>query len=211
MPTNSGRSWIRRGLSEFVDRAFLGNRAHDFGSGFWNKQGAIQGGIAGVVGAVNPLLGLAANKGFDAYNRNQSQAITRDQFAPDTSLDMSGWGNPQVSIGAPQTASIGGYAPSAPNVPTMQPVEAQAPWQSLGTSTGNVFSGGMLGSWANGGAAPRGIQYGNGSGAGTGYGGSSYANDAWGQTAAGFGVGAGNSGFGNRQSGTDGRGFKVRT
>lgn len=205
MPNESGRSWIRRGLSEFVDRAFLGNRAHDFGSGYWNKQGAIQGGITGVLGSINPLLGLAANKGFDAYNTNQAQGIQREQFAPDTSIDMSGWGNPQVSVGQPQTVSMGSYAP------TMQAVEVQAPWQGLDTSTGNVFSGGMLGSWANGGGAPRGIQYGNGSGAGTGYGGAGYANDAWGQTAAGFGVGAGNSGFGNRQAGTDGRGFKVRT
>lgn len=201
MPSSneSGRGWIRRGLSELVDRAFLGNRAHDFQSGYWNKNGAIQGGIAGIAGMVNPFLGLATSKGLDMYNRGPQGSGISGTFM-DTGFpsgvqgtDMGyatipnyGGQNPQVSVGQPQTASIGGYAP---NVPTMPQVDAQGPYQSLGSGTGNLFSGGALGSWANGGGASGGLHYGNGAGAGTGYGGSSYANDAWGDVASGFGIG----------------------
>lgn len=197
MPNESGRSWFRRGLSEVIDRAFLGNRAHDFSSGLWNKQGAIQGGITGVLGTLNPVLGMAADKGFDMFNRGQPgtgiQGTFLDQGFPSgasgqdmgyATLPNYGGYNPQVNVGAPQTVTTGGYAP------TMPTVEAQAPWQGLGTSTGNTFSGGMLGSWAG----PQQRQYGQAAGSFTPYGAGVIQNDSWGEAARGFGVGAGAGG-----------------
>lgn len=63
----------------------------------------------------------------------------------------------------------------------------------IGGFQNGVFNGGA----GNFGPAMRtGLHYGNGAGAGTGYGASSYANDAWGQTALGFGIGSSAGGSG---------------
>lgn len=53
----------------------------------------------------------------------------------------------------------------------------------------NLLNGGRLGNWAYQPQGGGGIRYGNGVGAGTGYGGSSYQNDPGGNVAAGFGLG----------------------
>ena len=74
-PANtSGRGWLRRTGSELVDRMFLGNRAHNYQTGYWNSRGAIQGGIQSGLGAINPVLGLGARLWFNHQNRGQAPA-----------------------------------------------------------------------------------------------------------------------------------------
>jgi hypothetical protein len=118
--------------------------------------------------------------------------------------------NPQTGLGVPNI----GMAPGmTPEVPTMPPVNTQAPWQPMNPfapGSGLAFVGSPQGRPIGGNLGFGSGHFNNGVGAGTGYGAANYGNDAFGSVAAGFGVGAGNSGFGNRQAGTDGRGFKNR-
>lgn len=197
MPGRSGRFWGR------VADAFIPGNAYNSTTGRWNPA-TTKTGIAGVIadqfvpGGSN-IVGMAANgglfgSGFATQLRNESiynniadqYGQTRNElrdYLEGQHVNVDGM-NPQVSVGNPQQVSVGNYAPS---IPTMPSVEAQAPWTGLGTDSGNVLHGGMLGNWANGGGG--GLHYGNGAGAGTGYGGTSYANDSWGDTARSFGVG----------------------
>lgn len=64
---------------------------------------------------------------------------------------------------------------------------------NLGSS--NLLNGGQLGNWAyQNPGGNRGITYGNGAQAGTGYGAQVIQNDHWGDAAAGFGIGIGGAG-----------------
>lgn len=204
MPTRGGRLFGR------LADAFIPGNAYNSTTGRWNPA-TTKTGIAGLIadqfvpGGSN-LVGMAGRGGLfggEFANQLKNEGIYNtlaDQYGDFRSdladqylhpqVDIGGGfgGNPQVSVGHPQTVSMGGYAPS---IPTMPQVDTQAPWQGLGTGTGNTLSGGALGNWANGGGAPQGLHYGNGSGAGTGYGASNYQNDQWGQTALGFGLGTG--------------------
>lgn len=121
----------------------------------------------------------------------------RGQFGYDTSL--SGIGDAGMSF-SPQ---VGGWLSGpAPQQGGFQGFGSFDPMQSMFTDPGASQWGAFAPNLGMGGT-PRGISYGNGAGAGTGYGSTSYMNDGWGQTAASFGVGAGNSGWANRQAGGD--------
>lgn len=116
----SGRSWIRRAGSEFVDRAFLGNRGHDYKSGFWNAKGAKQGGMVGLAGMLNPIAGFLASKGMDAYNRRNPGEAAGGVANPYSSLSPSGqWGQSSSGLPAFETSygvdlpNYGGTAPGA--------------------------------------------------------------------------------------------------
>ena len=74
--------------------------------------------------------------------------------------------------------------------------------QSPGGFANGIFNGGG-GNFGPAPIAPRNFS----GGAGTGYGVTSYQNDASGEVAAGFGIGTGNSGNQVRQTGRDTRGF----
>lgn len=107
-------------------------------------------------------------------------------------------------IGFPSN-EVGQYTMAQPamNMPTMPAVQAQAPWTgslaqsnpfggsyggNLGFGGGNRPIGGNL-SYGGGRAG-----YNNGAGAGTGFGGASFANDSWGDVASSFGVGSSSMG-----------------
>ena len=155
-------------FGRLADMVIPGN-AYNSTTGRWNPA-TTKTGIAGVIADQfvpfgSNIVGMAANGGlfgsdFADQLRNESTYNSiADQYA-DTlkqsqdylhSIKPDVGYNPQVSVGTPQYMPQGWSGGSA-GVPTMQPVEAQAPWKGLDTSTGNVFSGGMLGSWANGGS-----------------------------------------------------------
>ncbi|MFD0738250.1 hypothetical protein ACFQZQ_02965 [Lysobacter koreensis] len=79
----------------------------------------------------------------------------------------------------------GGYS-NSPNVNTMPPVMADSFGNGFGTA--NVFQGGQMGAWLNGGMANRG--YGSPMGSVNQRNGTqNIINDAWGEAARGFGVG----------------------
>lgn len=219
---------------------FIPGNAYNSTTSRWNPA-TTKTGIAGVIadqfvpGGSN-IVGIAANSGlfgsdFATQLRNEGIYNTMaDQYGDfraglksqylDPAVDVGGGYNPQVSVGGPQAVSIGSYAPQH-GMPTMPPVESQAPWNPLGTQTGNVFNGGALGSWANG-STPQGRQiggnlsfgggsYNNGVGAGTGFGAANYANDAWGDVASSFGVGGMAGGSRDQVMSSDGpRGLKKR-
>lgn len=144
---------------------FIPGNAYNSTMGRWNPN-TTKVGIAGMVadqfvpGGSN-LVGMLANGGAlgsgiaNGLQRENTFNGIADQFGQTRSeladylhsqkVDMGGY-NPQVSVGQPQFASVGSFAPSLPAMPA---VETQAPWQGLGTSTGGLFQGGQLGSWAN--------------------------------------------------------------
>lgn len=91
-----------------------------------------------------------ANTGFDSGAAGVDTGYATIPYYGGSYDPNGGIGGIQREQFSPNT---GTYAPPIsymPNIPTMPQVNAQGPWQGLGTSTGNVFSGGSLGSWANG-------------------------------------------------------------
>lgn len=198
MPGRGGRAFGR------IADWFIPGNAYNSTMGRWNPATA-KTGIAGIIadqfipGGSN-IVGMGARNGmfgsdFARDLRNEGIYNTMaDQYRDFRGEVANQWlnprieagGNPQVTVGQPQTVQTGGGV-LPPMMPTTPPVTAQAPWSGLGTSTGNVFSGGMLGSWANGGQQQR--QYGQAAGSFTPWGAGVYQNDKWGETAAGFGVG----------------------
>jgi len=138
----------------------LGTRAASLGAGFFG------GPLASI--AVNRLGGAAINAGTDYYNNTggRGQATPGDYAnnAPagygGNSTNYTDYGSSPgfdsgatgVGTGYATIPNYGGQNYNMPNtyIPTMPAVQAQGPWAGLGTSTGNVFSGGSLGSWANG-------------------------------------------------------------
>lgn len=72
-------------------------------------------------------------------------------------------------------------------ITTLPSVQAETPWTGSLTDN-NPFGGQYGGNLGMPSSAPR-VSYGNGAGAGTGYGATSYANDRWGDAASGFGAG----------------------
>lgn len=200
---------FKRFLSQAADALLIPGNAYNSNTGRWNPA-TTKVGIAGLIadqivpGGSN-IVGMAGRGGLfggdfasalkneGIYNTMADQygdfrSDLRDQYL-NPSVDTGGGYNPSVSVGQPQMVSQGGYAPS---IPTTAPVNAQAPWTGLGTSTGNTFSGGMLGNWANQGPQQR--QYGQSAGSFTPFGAGVVMNDAWGDAARGFGVGAGSGG-----------------
>lgn len=125
-PNNtSGRSGLRRGLSELVDRMFLGNRAHDFQSGYWNRQGAIEGGIQGVAGQINPLLGFGVNAYYRLRDRrnNAPMQLGQTQLDPTQRVPFN-YQSPQLGgFGAPQVQSQ--FDPNNPFAMPQQPQQPQ--------------------------------------------------------------------------------------
>lgn len=155
-----------RRLNQIIDWFIPGN-AYNSNTGHWNPA-TTTAGIAGIIadqlipGGSN-IVGMAGRNGLfgsdfannlkneNIYNTMADQygdfrAGLKDQYL-NPSVDLGG--NPQVSVGQPQYASIGGFAPLT-SAPTQQ-APTNSPWTPLGTSTGNLFQGGSLGSWANGG------------------------------------------------------------
>lgn len=202
---------FKRFLSQAADALLIPGNAYNSNTGRWNPA-TTKVGIAGMLadqfvpGGSN-LVGMAGRSGLfgsdfasdlkneGIYNTMADQygdfrSGLQDQYL-NPSLDVGGY-NPEVSVGGPQTVSTGGFAPSQPAITTTAPVNAQGPWSGLGTSTGNTFSGGMLGNWANQGPQQR--QYGQSAGSFTPFGAGVVMNDAWGDAARGFGVGAGSGG-----------------
>lgn len=199
MPGRAGRFFGR------LADAFIPGNAYNSTRGTWNPA-TTKVGIAGLIadqlvpGGSN-IVGMAANGGLfgngisSGLQRENTYNAISDQFR-DTREGLADYlhnqqvdvgSNPQVSVGQPQLASVGSFAPS---VPTMPAVQSQAPWQSLGTSTGNVFGGGSLGNWASGNAQPQGHSFGQAAGSFTPFGAGVIQNDYWGDAAAGFGIGA---------------------
>jgi hypothetical protein len=118
MANDSGRSWFRRAVSEGVDRLFLGNRAHDYGSGFWNARGAIQGGVEGIAGmALGPAGKLAARIGNNAYDSSRFTGVM-----PSGSLSglvtnpgaTANWQPNQYGQVGNMTPVVGGWASNGP-------------------------------------------------------------------------------------------------
>jgi hypothetical protein len=187
---------------------FIPGNAYNSTTDRWNPA-TTKTGIAGVIadqfvpGGSN-IVGMAANNGLFGSNfardlRNEGIYNTMaDQYGDfrgdlsdqylHPSVQVGNDYNPQVSVGQPQPV-MGGST-----FPTTAPVVTQGPWQGLGSNTGNVFSGGMLGNWANQGPQQR--QFGQSAGSFTPFGAGVVQNDAWGDAARGFGVGAGSGGSG---------------
>jgi hypothetical protein len=202
---------LKRFLSQAADALFIPGNAYNSNTDHWNPA-TTKVGIAGMLadqfvpGGSN-LVGMAANGGL--FGSGISQGLQRentyngiaDQFG-ETRQGLAdylqsqrpefGEYNPQVSVGQPQYASVGSFAPS---VPTMPSVQAQAPWSPLGTNTGNVLHGGSLGNWASQGQGQQ-RQYGQAGGSFTPWGAGVVMNDGWGDAARGFGIGAGSGGSG---------------
>lgn len=129
-----------------------------------------------------------SDSGISGPQFSQTPVPNYGVSAPNIGFNPSigGIGAPQVGgVSPPQdwTGSLTGNNPFGGQyggnlgIPTMPPVNARRP---IGGALN--FAGG---------------HFNNGTGAGTGYGASSYANDGWGQTALGFGVGTGFGSGGN--------------
>ena len=120
----SGRSWARRAGSELVDRLFLANRGHDYQSGYWNRDGSIQGGIQSGLGAINPGLGLLARFYFNRRNNGpmplqnaQLDPVGNMQFQPGNYGGSSQF-SPIEMGGQPQSPQ---FDPSNPFAMPQQP------------------------------------------------------------------------------------------
>jgi hypothetical protein len=205
---------FKRFISQAADALFIPGNAYNSTTGRWNPA-TTKLGIAGLIadqfvpGGSN-IVGVAGRSGllgsdFAGALKNEGIYNTlADQYGDfreglqndlrNTPIDVGG-ANPQVSVGNPQSVSIGNYAPT-PQIPTMPSVQAQGPWTGLGTSSGGLFSGGSLGNWANGNTQPQGRSFGQAAGSFTPWGAGVIQNDYWGGAAGGFGIGATNSGSG---------------
>ena len=154
---------------------------------------------AGMIGG--PVAGAAAGKGLDyLFTRNEGPGeVTRSEVAipgGQVYAPNLGFGGGRMNIGRPMIGPTGGMTQFGNNLDNFM-VPSQGPGIAGGFMGNGQFNFGP-GSMAArpGGRSP--------------WGGSSYQNDAWGDTAAAFGVGAGNSGFGNFQSGGNIRGHLYR-
>ena len=204
-----------------VADAFVPGDAFNSNRGEWNPTTTQTGLIGIAAGQLFPggdqIVGVGARNGLfgsDWANRLQSEN-TRNQLSnqwgevkQNAQEYLSGirpeFGGPQVSVGAPQTVSMGG--PAMPGglfdnhfrqneqqaqqgmddrmAQEMQRIQDRINGQgatNMAPVNANRPIGGSL-SFGGG-------RFNNGVGAGTGYGGASFMNDAWGDVASGFGVG----------------------
>lgn len=145
---------------------FIPGNAYNSTTGRWNPY-TLKTGIAGLVagqavpGGEAIVSGLAKGGVFGSdwakglrnegiYNTMADQyADWREQAMQDV---KNGLQPNSVTVGQPQpvTGFLGSFAGTQPTGGNNQPA-----WEGLGTSTGNVFNGGSLGSWANGSSGGR--------------------------------------------------------
>lgn len=216
---------------------FIPGNAYNSTRGQWNPS-TTKVGIAGLIadqagipGGSN-IVGMLANGG--AFGSGISSGLQRentynaisDQFR-DTRNELNDYVQSQDYMTVGDAPQVGMLAPQ-PNYGAPEAPQYDSGAQGVNTGYATIPSyGGGLASMAAVNVRPIGgaLSFGNGHfnngvGAGTGYGATNYANDAWGQTALGFGIGssAGGSSGGYALSdaqkaqrmNADGRGFAGR-
>lgn len=133
---------IRRGFFELVDRLALNNRGFNYGSGQWNPSGVRQGLTQTALGAVNPLLGLAAGRYFDSQRFRVSP--TQLQGSPNLTPTMPGLNT--ATLRNYQTQPM--FNPSNPfALPQQSPTRTSQsqPFVNLGAFTPRLSQPGLLG------------------------------------------------------------------